>query len=69
MANKDEDPTTVAQHMRDQAAGAAPTSRQLVFDPTTGQLAATSRPSPDAIIAANTADEGYFGSRGRDDLR
>ena len=33
---------------------------ELVFDPSTGQLVATNRPNPDAVVATNTANEGYF---------
>jgi hypothetical protein len=33
---------------------------ELVFDPSTGQLVSTNRPNPDAVVATNTANEGYF---------
>ncbi len=33
---------------------------ELIFDPSTGQLVSSSRPSPDAVVATITAGEGYF---------
>lgn len=36
------------------------TGHELVFDPSTGQLVSSSRPDPDAVVATNTAGEGYF---------
>ncbi|MEU1883995.1 hypothetical protein [Micromonospora sp. WMMD987] len=36
-------------------------SQDLVFDPRTGQLSVSSNPSPDDVVATNTAADGYFG--------
>ena len=50
------------ERLLEQRAGAnPPTGQELVFDPQTGQLVVTNAPSPDAVIATNTADDGYFG--------
>jgi hypothetical protein len=38
-----------------------PSSEELVFDPRSGQLVVTSQPSPDQVIATDTAENGYFG--------
>jgi len=35
-------------------------AQELVFDPRTGMLIATSEPAPDAVIATDTAAGGYF---------
>ncbi|MGH3829547.1 MAG: hypothetical protein ACRDRS_03695 [Pseudonocardiaceae bacterium] len=45
--------------------GASTTGQELVFDPTTGQLVVTNQPSPDAVLATPTAEDGFFGSRFR----
>ena len=45
--------------------GQTPSDQQLIFDPTTGQLVvqrpSEPRPSPDAVVADQTAHDGFFG--------
>lgn len=50
------------ERLLEQRAGANPPvgGQELVFDPQTGQLVVTNTPSPDAVVATNTADDGYF---------
>ncbi len=40
--------------------GPSPTTQELVFDPSTGQLVVTNQPSPDAVLATPTAEDGFF---------
>jgi hypothetical protein len=46
-------------------AGETPEDQKLVFDPTTGELVVQQKnerlPNPDAVVADNIADEGFFG--------
>lgn len=55
------------ERLLEQRAGNSPfvTDQELVFDPTTGQLVVTNHPSPDAVLATPTTEDGYFqyGSR------
>jgi hypothetical protein len=50
------------QHLLEQRAGSSPPAnvQELVFGPSTGQLVVTNRPSPDAVLATRTTDDGYF---------
>ncbi len=45
--------------------GEAPSDQQLMFDPTTGQLVVKKpyerKPSPDAVVADQIAEDGFFG--------
>jgi hypothetical protein len=54
----DNRPAKVQETLADIAQGRH--GNELVFDPSTGQLVSTNRPNPDAVVATNTADEGYF---------
>lgn len=46
--------------------GQAPRDKQLIFDPTTGQLVVQGKlermPSGDAVVADNITENGFFGS-------
>jgi hypothetical protein len=50
------------EQLLEQQAGNSPstTGQELVFDPTTGQLVVTNQPSPDAVLATPTAEDGFF---------
>ncbi|MFM6152807.1 MAG: hypothetical protein ACKO3K_14180 [Cuspidothrix sp.] len=45
-------------------AGETPEDQKLVFDPTTGELVVQQKnaklPNPDAVVADNIAEEGFF---------
>jgi hypothetical protein len=50
------------EHLLEQRASSGRSGAQeLVFDPTTGQLVVTNNPSPDAVVASQATDDGYFG--------
>jgi hypothetical protein len=58
-------PKDIQNHFADIAATSTPpTTSQLVFDPTSGQLAVQTRgeakPSPDAIVADQPLVDGFF---------
>lgn len=46
--------------------GQTPKDKQLIFDPTTGQLVVQRplqrKPSPDAVVADQITEDGFFGS-------
>lgn len=50
------------ERLLEQRVGSSPfvTDQELVFDPTTGQLVVTNRPSPDAVLATGVTEDGYF---------
>jgi hypothetical protein len=56
---EDRRPAKIQQELSDITAG-RPTSQELVFDPRSGQLTVTNQPSPDQVIATDTAESGYF---------
>ncbi len=55
----DSRPAKIQETLADIARGQH--GNELVFDPSTGQLVSTNRVNPDAVVATNTASEGYFG--------
>ncbi|MBH0776584.1 hypothetical protein [Nocardia bovistercoris] len=50
----------VERFLSDQARGHRAADRHLFFDPATGRLIAAEHPGADAIIADQTAEDGYF---------
>ncbi len=54
-------PTDVERVMEERAGAGRAGAQDLVFDPTTGQLIVTNSPSPDAVVASQATDDGYFG--------
>jgi len=56
------DPREIRQALVDVAKGES--RRELAFDPRTGEVVVVQpgeRPSPDAVVATQIADEGFFG--------
>jgi hypothetical protein len=61
-------PQDVQRHLeRTVNQGSAPSDQQLVFDPTTGELVVQSKgeakPSPDAFVADQITEDGFFYNR------
>lgn len=56
---QDRNPNKIANELSKITDG-RPTTEELVFDPRSGQLVVTNQPSPDQVIATDTAENGYF---------
>ncbi len=54
-------PREIHKALQDRVQDIHPTVREeLVFDPKTGQLVLTPEPSPDAVVATDIANVGFF---------
>ena len=53
-------PNEVERVLEERAGSDPARTQELVFDPTTGQLVVSNNPSPDAVVASQATDDGYF---------